>query len=152
MKYIKSIFAGLLMASAVIMFSHAASLPRSPKMTFVTPYSTAGSSVAIAAVAASSSPVTLPGAIYQVTLSSGASSEYIVLVDTNTCTGVTLQGPYTAPTKYVVSKLLYSSTTANTNFAFDPPLMFDLGLCVFDSASTGQASITYELGRGINGN
>jgi len=146
----------LFLAVGLLCLSHAAfagALPRSPKQTFVTSYVTTGSSVAISSLAGSSSTVLIPGAIYQVNLTSGAASEYIVMYDTNTCTGLsaTFSGQPTLPAKQLGARLFYGSTTANTNFAFDPPMLFENGVCVFDSSGAGQAAITYEIGRGING-
>ena len=97
----------------------------------------------------------MPGAVYQVTLSSGAASEYILMVDTTNCTGITAtMAVGNSPTQtyqMIGPRLIYASTTANTTFTFDPPIRFDQGLCVIDSAATGGASITYELGRGLSG-
>lgn len=95
------------------------------------------------------------GAVYQVILSTGASGEFEVMFDTNTCMGITSSMFGSTSTVNANSqlgpRLVYSSTTQNTVITFDPPVRFDNGLCIIDSASTGQASVTYELGRGISG-
>lgn len=96
-----------------------------------------------------------PGALYQVILGTGAASEYLLLVDTTNCTGVTANlAVGNLPTQgyqMMGPRMIYGSTTANTTITFDPPIRFDQGLCGIDSAATGGASITYELGRGISG-
>ncbi len=149
----KTLMKGIVLAVVFLGLSHtaqAAGLPRSAKETFVTPYSVGGSTVTGSTFSASTT--NFPGAVYQVVLSSGAASEYIVMFDSNSCGGLSATTlSFTAPTKQVGPRLLYGSTTANTSTAFDPPLVFFNGLCVFDSAVTGQASITYEEGRGISG-
>jgi len=127
-----------------------------PKEVFVSSYTTGG--ILVTPVMSTNAVATAafnPGAIYQVVLSTGASGEYELLVDTNTCSGITAilaVGNLPAQTYGMLGpRLFYSSTTAGTTYTFDPPIRFDQGLCIIDSAATGQASITYELGRGVSG-
>jgi hypothetical protein len=94
----------------------------------------------------------MPGVLYQVILSSGASAEYYQLVDsTYDFTCPVNYGAIPANQTLLGPRLFYSSTTANTVITFDPPIRFDSGLFGCDSAVTGSAAITYELGRGISG-
>jgi hypothetical protein len=151
MKNFTKLFGGILLAFVMASVSQAASLPRTPKETFVTPFSVAGSSVSASTWTAVDSRQ-FPGAVYQVVLSTGASGEYIVMFDSNVCTGLGPTTVPTAPAQQVGPRLLFGSTSANSSTPFDPPLMFHNGLCVFDSAATGQASITWEPGRGLSGN
>jgi hypothetical protein len=133
-----------------------AAIPRTPKEVYVSAYTTgallvspAVSTNAVAAAAFS------PGAVYEVNLSSGASGEYELMVDTANCTGITATmaaSALTSPSNFLGVRLFYASTTANTDIKFDPPLVFEHGLCIVDSAVTGSAAITYELGRGLSGN
>jgi hypothetical protein len=128
-----------------------------PKDVFVSSYTTGPlqitPAVSTAALANNPNAAYMPGALYQVTLSSGAASEFIELFDsTFTITNCALAaGTQIANQNLVTPRLLYGSTTANTVFTFDPPIRFDWGLWMCDSAQTGQAGITYELGRGISG-
>lgn len=135
---------------------HAGSLPRSPKEVFVSSYTTGAVSITPAiSTNAVSSAAYMPGAVYQVLLASGAASEFVLLVDTTNCAGITAtmgSASLTPPANFLGPKLLFSSTTANTDYKFDPPMIFENGLCVIDSAVTGQYSVTYELGRGLSGN
>lgn len=128
--------------------AHAGNFAIAPMDAFVTPYSTSVSTY-----------VAGPGAVYQVNLASGAASEYIQLFDSAAVTGLsaTYNGASVLNSSGVVTtvdlgpRLFFSSTTANTVLRFDPPLQFFNGLAVVDSAVTGQASITYQLGRGLDG-
>lgn len=154
----KKLLSCTLMAFVFLMMSnqaHAAWYKGTPKEVFVSSYTTGAIQVnpSISTNTAATAQYA-PGAIYQVILSSGASSEFELLVDSANCTGITagmLTSSLTAPATFLGPRLLYGSTTANTTVTFDPPLRFDTGLCIIDSAVTGQASITYELGRGISG-
>jgi hypothetical protein len=155
----KKLLSLTLMALGLLLTSHpahAAWYKGAPKEVFVSSYTT-GAVLVTPLVSTNVIPngAYMPGAIYQVQLSSGASSEYLVMYDTTNCTGLTATsaiGNLPAQTyQNLGPRIFYSSTSANTTFTFDPPIRFDQGLCIFDSAVTGQASITYELGRGISG-
>lgn len=156
MKNLKKLFSGILLVMGFSMVAHAGSLPRSPKEVFVSSYTTGAIPVTPAiSTNAVAGAAFMPGAVYEVVLSSGASGEYELLIDTANCIGVTAvmnASSLTAPANFLAARLLYGSTTANTDIKFDPPLIFENGLCVIDSAVTGQAQITYELGRGLSGN
>lgn len=124
-----------LMVGAVAM-SHAGGLTK-PRKQAVVSYTTTGS------LAHSG-----PGAVYQVVLSSGAASEYAILVDSNSATGVVA----TQTSKLIAPRIFYASTSSNTVVTFDPPLMYTNGLVIIGSAATGQIGVTYESGRSIGGN
>lgn len=155
----KKLLSFTLMAFGLLLMpskAHAGWYKGAPKEVFVTPYSTLGSTVT--PTVSTNTPIAaqyMPGVVYQVVLSSGAASEYIVLYDSTNCTGLTTTtavGNLPAQTyQNLGPRIFYVSTTSNTVVTFDPPIRFDQGLCVIDSAITGQASITYELGRGISG-
>lgn len=125
-----------------------------PKEVFTTKYSTTITTfTAVASTNTVAANQYAPGAVYEVTLASGAASEYFQMYDStgtfsiSTC-GVSPDG--TAP--FLGPRLLFGSTTAITQIKFDPPLVFHNGLVYCDSAATGQAAVTYELGRGLSGN
>lgn len=112
----------------------------SPKATYVLTYTTTASTISATA-----------STLYEVTLASGAASEYVAFFDTNTATG----GGGTAITALTNSaasgfktRVFFSTTTANTQVKFDPPLIFFYGIQVVDSAATGQSMITWEPGVG----
>ena len=152
MKTMNRIFVVLLMAfvwMGCASKAQAASYARSPKAVFVSS-STTGSIQVTPAVStnAVAAAAYMPGAVYQVELSTGAASEYVVLFDSANCTGLSA----VVATDAITTHLVFTSTTTNTEFKFDPPLLFEHGLCVIDSAATGAYSITYELGRGLSGN
>jgi hypothetical protein len=115
----------------------AANPTRGAKTSTAITYSTTISSVSVPG----------PAVVYSVILSSGASGEYLALFDTAS-TGV-----ITAPvsSSALKTRVLYSSTSANTVVNFDPPLQFNLGLAAAGSALTGQALIVWEKGRVTNG-
>jgi hypothetical protein len=162
MKNLNKLFSGLLLMLGALCVSspaHAVWYKGTPKEVFVSSFTTGPTqitpSVSTTTLANNPNAAFMPGALYQVTLSSGAASEFIIIVDTTNCVGITVnQAPGQTPvTGYssITPRLIYGSTTANTVFTFDPPIRFDQGLCIVDSAQTGQAAVTYELGRGIGG-
>lgn len=87
------------------------------------------------------------GALYQVVLSTGASLEYMVAIDTVGASGWSA----TTTNLLITPRLFYSSTSANSVYTFDPPLIYTNGLVIAGSAGTGQAMVTYESGRSIGG-
>lgn len=144
---------GLFLGVVLARSSHAAAYAVSPKDTFVTPYSTTISTW-----------IAGPGAVYEVTLATGASGEYIVLYDTSSTSGITIGtasgggstnvvglAGFIPPGPALSGRIYFSSTTQNTQIKYDPPLQFFNGLAVGDSANTGSATITYEVGRGLSG-
>jgi hypothetical protein len=159
MKNLMTKFGGLFLVLGCLMVSsnaHAVWYRGAPKEVFVSSYTTGA--VQVTPSVSSSTALAaqyMPGAIYQVILSTGASSEYVVIYDTTNCIGLTATSPTgnTPAQTYqnLGPRFVYGSTSADTVLTFDPPLRFDMGLCVLDSATTGQYSITYELGRGISG-
>ena len=155
----KKLLSFTLMAIGLMMVSpqvHAGWYKGSPKEVFISSYTT-GSILVTPAVStnAASGAGYQPGAVYQVNLSSGAASEFELLIDTTNCTGVTaamVTGNLPASAyQQIGPRFLYGSTTAGTVYTLDPPIRFDQGLCIIDSAVTGSAAITYELGRGLSG-
>jgi hypothetical protein len=121
---------------------------------FVSSYTT-GSFLVTPAISTNSATAAqyMPGVIYQIVLSTGAASEYVILIDSGNCTnlGSTVVGSTGTTYLALTPRIMYGSTTTITSLVFDPPIRFDTGLCAIDSAATGQFAITYELGRGISG-
>lgn len=154
MKNFNKLFVGLILAFGLMALlspsGMATNAARIAKSDFVTPFSLACSSVTSFTVLESSSGLKKPGAVYQVTLSSGAASEFVLLVDSSACQGLT--ATLTTGITQVGPRLLYNSTTASTVYTFDPPINFYNGLMEIDSAVTGQAAITWEEGRTVGGN
>ena len=154
----KKLLSLTLMVFGLLVMTHRAEAgvaARGPKEVFVSSYTT-GAILVTPAIStnATSAAAYMPGAVYQVVLSSGAASEFVVLVDSGNCTGITapmLSSSLSTGSRFLSARLLFGSTTANTVTTFDPPVVFQNGLCMIDSAATGQAAITYELGRGLNG-
>ena len=134
---------GLFLISAIVRPAHAVNPVVSPKASYALTYTTTASTITATA-----------STLYEVTLATGASAEYIAFFDTNTANGY--NGVGTAVTATTVSaasgfktRLFYTqATTGNTQIRFDPPLIFYYGIQVIDSAATGQALITYEPGVG----
>lgn len=141
MKTFNKLFVGLLLVFGLIAVKSASAtgVAVSPKDTQCFAYSTAVSTVAIG-----------PGVLYEVTLSSGAASEYVLTLDSASAVGFTATTAAANPGS-ITGRLLYASTTANTQIRFDPPLAFFNGFMVVDSSTAGSACYTYEVGRGISG-
>jgi hypothetical protein len=114
----------------------------SPKASAELTYTTTASTITVG-----------PSAIYEVTLATGASGEYVAFFDTNTAStgGVAVTSNTASVASGFKTRLYFGSTTANTQIKFDPPLIFYYGIQVVDSAATGQSVITYEEGRGLSG-
>ena len=143
MKKLMSCLFGLFAVSTFVAWAHAANFAIAPMDAFVTPYSTSVSTYAAG-----------PGAVYEVTLASGAASEYIQLFDSASVTGLsaTYNGASVLNSSGVVAtvdlgpRLFFSTTTANTVIRFDPPLQFFNGISRCDSAATGQAANHVSVG------
>jgi hypothetical protein len=153
-KNLNKLIVGLFFGVGVLVMaklSTAASVAIAPKENYVLSQTTA---VTLVTPAVSTNAVTnasyMPGAVYEVDLASGAASEFIVMYDSANTTGITC-GAGGNVSSQIGARLFYGSTTANTLTRLDPPLVFHNGLVVCDSAVTGQAAITYELGRGLSG-
>jgi len=159
MKNFNRLFGGLILAFglvAVVSLAQpvqASIVARSPKEVFLSSYTTG---VVLVSPAISTNAVAnaafMPGAVYQLILSSGAAGEYFQLYDSTSTAGITCGALSNGAQQLNIGRFLFSSTTANVNFTFDPPIVFHNGLAVCDSAATGQAILTYELGRGLSGN
>lgn len=136
--------------------AEAGSLPRTPKEVFVSTYTTGAVFIPPAiSTSATGNAAYSPGAIYEVVLATGASAEFVLFVDTTSCVGVTAGMAPTAlgnGATLALPRLYYGSTTAGTDYKFDPPVEFHNGLCAVGSAATGQFGVIYELGRGLSGN
>lgn len=160
MKNMNKLFGGLLLAFGLGMFGvkvEASVGERMPEPSSVIGFSTVISSITPFTVVESTtvSPFQIrkPGAVYQVNLSSGAAGDYCILYDTTTATGL-LPPPTTGTANYTAQfgpRLMFGSTTANTTFTFDPPLLFLNGLMVGCSSASSGGSVTYGVGRGISG-
>lgn len=124
---------------------------RSPKSCVTVGYTTNLSSATSFNVWDSTNSVTKPGAVYAVYLSTGASGDYIILLDTNTGTGYTTGAQGGKVPNGQIARLYHGSTSANTQITFDPPIPFNTGLLIGMSASTNQATVCYEQGRGLQG-
>lgn len=161
MKTFNKVFGGLILGFGVMatisLFSpvSASVVARAPKAVFVSSYTTglvqitANSSTSISGILDY-----LPGAVYQVILGSGAPNEYFMLYDSTGTVGITCGNTTNGANQLQLGpKWVYSSTiTVTTPFVLDPPFVFHNGLVACDSASTGQAAVTYETGRGLSGN
>ncbi len=116
--------------------AHATGVGISPKASYALNYTTTASTISATI-----------STLYEVTLATGASGEYIAFFDTNTVinggTAVTA-----GSTTNLKTRVFFSSTTANSQVRFDPPLIFFYGIQIVDSASSGQSLITWEPGMG----
>jgi len=155
MKNFNRLFSGLLLAFGLMtclsLNSKASVVARMPKEVFVSTYTTGLVQITPAVSTPIANNAFQPGAVYQVVLSSGASGEYYQLYDSTGSVGITCASGGGPNQLFLGTHLFFSSTSANTVFTFDPPIIFHNGLTGCDSASTGQAAITYELGRGLSG-
>lgn len=155
MKNFNKLFGGILLAFGLMMIasvnSKASVVARMPKEVFVSSYTTGLVQITPAVSTPIANNAFQPGAVYQVVLSSGANGEYFQMYDSTGSVGITCASGGGPAQTALTTHLFFSSTSANTNFVFDPPLMFHNGLTVCDSAATGQAAVTYELGRGLSG-
>jgi hypothetical protein len=86
-----------------------------------------------------SSISTTAAMVYQVVLSTGASTEYVALHDAASSAALS--------NTTLKTRVVYSSTTQNTVVTFDPPLQFNRGVYAVPSAATGQALIIFGKGR-----
>lgn len=153
MKYFNWTFSVLLLAFGLLAVtsvrSGASVVARSPKKMVVGSYSILGTTVTpTISTNAVTAAAEEPGAVYQIQLSSGAAAEYVVMFDSGNCTGLTAA----STTNQVAPRVFFVGTTSGTIWTYDPPVTFSNGLCVYDSAATGQWGISYELGRGLSGN
>lgn len=105
----------------------------------------------VAAQLQSTSPNTVtkvPTTVYSVLLGTGAVTDFVVLYDSANATAAT-SVPQSAASGY--RGRYYSTATANGNFVFDPPLIFNNGLTVVNSTSVMSSFVTYEVGRTVQG-
>lgn len=157
MKNFNRLFVGLLLAfglMGIVSLSQGA-VPRSPKEVYVLSYTTTISTVtpAISTFGVTTAAFQ-PGAVYQVTLSTQGANTLVVGSDFfqmyDSTGSVTTCGALPTGSTYLGSRVIFASATV-TNVVFDPPLLFHNGLVVCNSSVQDQASITYELGRGLSG-
>ena len=127
---------GLYMGSILTPSASATGVGISPKATATLNYTTTASTISATI-----------STLYEVTLATGASGEFVAFFDTNTAIngGTAVSSGSTTNLK---TRIYFSSTTQNTQVRFDPPLIFFYGIQVVDSASTGQSMITWEPGMG----
>lgn len=157
MKNMNKLFCGLLLAFGVLLATREVKASvgvRAPKQMYELNYTTAISSVTAFTVLESTSGIQKAGAVYQLILSTGASGDYVILFDTSTATGLVLGPPSGGATQapsQIGPRYYFSSTSANTTIVFDPPLQFYNGLMMYESSATNAAGVSYELGRGLNG-
>lgn len=90
-----------------------------------------------------------PATVYSVVIGTGAVTDFIVLFDSANATAAT-SVPQSAASGYR-GRYYASSATANTQFTFDPPLIFTNGLTAVNSTSVMSAIITYESGKAVQG-
>lgn len=101
-------------------------------------YTTTAYSTTVSTVAASG-----PAVVYGVILSTGTGgTDYTVLWD-KAVVGATV----ISTTSGLVAKVVVSSTTQNTVYTFDPPLQFNNGVVVANSAATNISTVIWEKGR-----
>jgi hypothetical protein len=153
MKNFNKLFVGLILTFGMVAVVQATVGVRAPKASFTTPFSLSPSSVtAFTVLESTPAVIKKPGAVYQVIMGSGAASEFLVMFDSNSASGIT--STLTTPNATQLGPRLFYQVggSSNTVITFDPPLIFDNGLMVIDSAITGQATISFELGRGLSGN
>lgn len=130
---------GLFLVSCLVRPSHAAVVV-APKPSISITYSTTVSTITAG-----------PGAVYEITMSTGAAGEFVALFDTATASGGSPVAVTSQTTSNLKVRLLFGSTTTSTQWRFDPPLIFYYGIQAVDSAASGQSEITYEEGRGLSG-
>jgi hypothetical protein len=128
---------------------------RAPKRVFTFGFTNAVSSVTTFTQFESTSGFSKAGAVYQVILGTGASTDYLVLLDSNTGVGYAAAGAGPGIGLLVGQigpRLYFSSATQNSSFVFDPPLLFTNGLMAIMSSAVDTAGISWEEGRGLSGN
>jgi hypothetical protein len=130
----------LFLVSALVRPSHAVGIAVAPKADYILNFTATASTITVS-----------PGAIYEVTMTTGASGEFIAFYDTVTTSGGTAITTGQDNGHNLKIKLFYGSTTANTQWRFDPPLLFTNGMQLIDSTGAGAATVSYEEGRGLSG-
>ena len=78
--------------------------------------------------------------LYSVVVSSGATSDFVVVRDSGT-----------ANTSSAIAVSIGQATTGVTNVTFDPPIQFDNGISFNGAATTNSILVTCERGRVIQG-
>lgn len=158
MKNMNKLFVGLLLVFGLMALasynSNAVTVARSPKHSYLYSYSVAITSVTpFTVLQATSTLQAQPGAVYELNLSTGTAGDYIILFDSIPYSAASLANNGTANNNayQLGPRFYFGSTTANTKITFDPPLEFYNGLMVIGSSNTEQASVTYEVGRGLSG-
>ncbi len=100
------------------------------------------------ATATSSSAVFIasgPVTVYSVMLGTGAVTDFAVIYDSASNNGITAGG--VSQLAAMGFKLrIYSTSTANTNFVFDPPLLLRNGLVINNATALMTSVVTYERG------
>lgn len=160
MKNFDKLFSGLLLAFGLMCLAsrlQATSAVVSPKNTFELSYTTTVSTVTpvISTFTTASNPNAAfqPGAVFEIFQSSGASGDYFQMFDSSSTVGITCGqfASFPGSAGMLGPRFLFGSTSAETVTKLDPPLEFFNGLVVCVSSTADQASVSYELGRGLSG-
>jgi hypothetical protein len=134
--------------------SEAASAARGAKEIKAVGYQTNVSSITTLSVLQSTSGVLMPGVVYQVTTSTGASGDFCLMYDSNTGVGFAALGVATGSSNVASQlgpRLILGSTSASTVYTFDPPIIFYNGLMTQCSSAADGLAVTYEIGRNLGG-
>jgi hypothetical protein len=135
--------------------SDAATYARGPKETKNIGYTTVITTITATSFnTVSLSTSTMPGAVYDVYLGTGASGDYCVLYDTNVALALTAPGGAnnTNFASQLGPRLFFGSTSASTIYTFDPPIIFYNGLYTACTSANDSATVEFETGRGLSGN
>lgn len=97
------------------------------------------------AVMVSSGPTT----VYSVVLGTGAATDFAVLYDSGSTNGITAAGLLQSSGGFKLR--LYSTSTANGNVVFDPPLIFRNGVVLGNATAVMTSIVTYEKGVASSG-
>lgn len=132
-KTLKVLLAAVALGFGMTSLSHAAGATRGAKT-----YTSINYSTTVTTVTASGA-----GVVYGVILGTGsAGTDHTVLWD-KAATGATV----ISTTSGLVAKLIVSSATQNTTIYFDPPLQFNNGIVMANSAATTVSTVIWERGR-----
>jgi hypothetical protein len=94
----------------------------------------------------------MPGAVYDVYLGTGAAGDYCVLYDTNVALFLTAPTGGQNLSSQLGPRLFMGSSAATTVIPFDPPLIFYSGLYAACTTAGDSAAVEFETGRGLSGN
>ena len=153
MKKLLSFILFALVGACVAGSSGAATYARGPKETKNFGYTTTITTVTANNFNSGTSTSTIPGAVYDVYLTTGAAGDYCVLYDTNVALGLTVPAAGTSNlTNQLGPRFYVGSTTATTVIQLDPPIIFYSGLYAACTTAADGAVVEFETGRGLSGN